>query len=279
MAYKTIFSALAHESALERTIAQAEALAGQWDAHLEVLCIGLDRIQSGYYDVGANALILQDAIKKATEDAEALSVKVDERLRGAALRWSSDTAVANVSDMVRPVAGRARFSDLAVMSQPQGGRAEGEAEALIESALFQGQCPVMVVPESGAPIVAPRRILIGWDESREALSAVRAALPMLKSAGQATIAVIDPPRHGPERSDPGGLLSQFLARHGIRCEIDVLARTMPRIADVLIQRAVDMDAEMVVIGAYGHSRFREAILGGATRTMLEEAPMPVFMAH
>ncbi|HAW45742.1 MAG TPA: universal stress protein, partial [Roseovarius sp.] len=85
------------------------------------------------------------------------------------------------------------------------------------------------------------------------------------------VVVIDPPMHGPNRSDPGGLLAQYLSRHGAKTEIDVLSRSLPRVSDVLLRHMTDMDADMVVMGAYGHSRFREAIFGGATRYMLEQA--------
>ena len=91
--------------------------------------------------------------------------------------------------------------------------------------------------------------------------------------------VIDPPAHGPERSDPGGLLCQLLVRHGVKAEVSVLARALPRVSDVLARQARDVDADMIVMGAYGHSRFREAILGGATRDMLEKSEVPVFLAH
>jgi len=75
------------------------------------------------------------------------------------------------------------------------------------------------------------------------------------------------------------MLSQYLARHEVRVEIDVLSKTLPRISDVLMRHAVDVSADLMVMGAYGHSRFREAIFGGATRAMLEHATLPVLMAH
>jgi nucleotide-binding universal stress UspA family protein len=93
------------------------------------------------------------------------------------------------------------------------------------------------------------------------------------------IVVIDPPAYGPERSDPGGLLCQFLVRHGVRAEVVVLAKALPRVSDVLARHIRDANADLLVMGAYGHSRFREAILGGATRDMLEKAEVPVFLAH
>jgi nucleotide-binding universal stress UspA family protein len=71
----------------------------------------------------------------------------------------------------------------------------------------------------------------------------------------------------------------MLSRHGVRAEVSVLAKTMPRVCDILTRHARDIDADLLVMGAYGHSRFRESILGGATRNMLEMAQIPVFMAH
>ena len=111
------------------------------------------------------------------------------------------------------------------------------------------------------------------------MTAVRRALPFLKAAEMVDITVVDPPSHGPERSDPGGLLCQMLVRHGVRAEVSVLAKTLPRVSDVLARHVRDRDADLLVMGAYGHSRFREAILGGATRNMLEQAEVPVLMAH
>ena len=75
------------------------------------------------------------------------------------------------------------------------------------------------------------------------------------------------------------MLCQMLVRHKVHADVAVLARTQSRVSDVLARHAADLNADMLVMGAYGHSRFREAILGGATRNMLEQAEVPVFMAH
>jgi nucleotide-binding universal stress UspA family protein len=93
------------------------------------------------------------------------------------------------------------------------------------------------------------------------------------------ITVIDPPPHGVERSDPGGLLCQMLVRHGVHAEVTVLARSLPRVSDVLARHVLDEDADMLVMGAYGHSRLREFILGGVTRSLLREMTVPVLLSH
>jgi nucleotide-binding universal stress UspA family protein len=187
--------------------------------------------------------------------------------------------VCQLADVSRFVASHARFADLAIVPRPYGDDRGIELEPAVEGALFEGQTPVIVLPEGGSELKLPQKIAIGWNESAEALRAIRSALPLLSQAQTTRIVVIDPPKHGPTRSDPGGQLSQFLARHGVKVDIDVLSKTMPRVSDVMRRHVIDIGADMVVMGAYGHSRFREAILGGATRNMLETCEVPVFMAH
>lgn len=279
MAYKTLLTTLTDPDLAPDVLAQAQSLAKVLDAHLDVLCLGVDRTQAGYYYAGANAAILQETISRATDEAADLAARAKTQLKAFEGRWGIDHGVAQIVDIGRHVAGRARFSDLTVQPKPYGDQASVEQEAIIEGALFDGQCPVLVLPQTARITELPKRIVLAWNESNEALRATRAALPFLMAADMVHVVVVDPPRHGPQRSDPGGMISHFLARHGVRAEIDVLSKTLPRVSDILLRHCADIDADMVVMGAYGHSRFREAILGGATRNMLEQATLPVLMAH
>lgn len=279
MSYKSIFSVLTDEALIKPTLEHAIALATRLDAHVDTLCLGVDRSQTGYYYAGASAAVLQETISRAQNEAEAIEAAARAVFGPSEIRWSAESGVAQLADLARHVAARARFSDLVVLPQPYGKDRGAELEPVVEAALFEGGVPVLVLPNDVAPNPAPKRILLGWNESSEALAAARAALPFLTQADAVHVVVIDPPTHGPSRSDPGGMLSQYLSRHGVRCEIDVLSKTLPRISDVISRHAADIEADMIVMGAYGHSRFREAILGGATRYMLEQAKLPVLMAH
>ncbi|MFW2543320.1 universal stress protein [Primorskyibacter sp. 2E107] len=279
MSYKTILTVVTDPDLAESTVEHAVSVAQGADAHLDVMCLGVDRTQTGYYYAGANAMVLQETLNRATTEADALAQQVKQILGRFDVRWAVVHGVAQLADIGRHVAAHARFSDLVVLPKPYGPNRGVELEPVVEGAMFDGQVPVVVVPDDVDPPRSPKRIVIGWNESSEALRAVRAALPILRRADAVHVVVIDPPQHGPSRSDPGGMLSQFLVRHGVRAEIDVLSKTMPRLSDVLMRHATDVNAEMVVMGAYGHSRFREAILGGATRNMLEQANLTVFMAH
>lgn len=279
MAYKSVLTIVTNTEAAPQALEAGTAVARREKGHLDILCVGIDRTQTGYYYAGANAMILQETLERAQEDADKLGEAVKERMQSEDIPWGCETAVAQIAGLARLVAERARFADLVVLPRPYGEGRGIEDEAVIEAALFEGHAPVLVVPDGGLPEVLGGRIVVAWNESTEALSAVRKAMPLLAKADLVDIVIIDPPTHGPERSDPGGRLSQMIARHGARAEVSVLAKTMPRVSDVIRRHATDRSADLVVMGAYGHSRFREAILGGATRNMLESCELPVLLAH
>lgn len=283
MTYKTVLFVItggadpqaAGRSALDAAI----SLARRQDAHLDALTLGLDQTQVGYFYAGASAILYQETLERAQADAEALEAVVRKRLGAEDLRWSVDRAVAQLGGISGLIGLQARFADICVLPKPYGeGRGPAD-EAVLEAALFEGGCPVLIMPDNQPEPGRLDRIVVAWNQSPEALVAIRKALPLLQKAAVVDITVVDPPAHGPERSDPGGMLSQWLARHGVRAEVSVLARTLPRVSEVLLRHVTDRDADLLVMGAYGHSRFREAILGGATRDMLEAATVPVFMAH
>lgn len=282
MGYRTILTVATNPARVPAAIADAARLCAAHDAHLDVLALGIDRTQIGYSYVGTGAVMIEAAMERAETDARDIEKAVKAALdaQGADLRYGTDTAVAQIGSLTEIVAQRARFADLVVQPRPYGKDQGAEAEAVVEAAMFEGQAPVLVLPEGGlGDRVAPRRVVIAWNQGREAMRAVRLALPILAAADVVNIAVIDPPAHGPERSDPGGLLCQMLVRHGVRAEVSVLAKTLPRTSEVLARHLDDQNADLLVMGAYGHSRFREAILGGTTRNMLEQAKVPVLMAH
>lgn len=279
MSYKSLLTVLTDLEGIERALGAAVAVAQQEDAHLDVLCVGVDRTQVGYYYEGAAVFAYQTTLDQARGAAQEILQAVRAYLGRQDIRWSAEGVVSQIGSLSQLVALRARFSDLVILPQPYRAERQQEAEIVLEAGLFEGQAPVLVLPEGELPLPIGRRIALAWNQSDESLSAARKALPFLRRADLVNITVIDPPAHGPERSDPGGALSQMLARQGVKAEVSVLAKTLPRISEVIARHARDIDADLVVMGAYGHSRFREAILGGATRNTLESAEIPVLMAR
>lgn len=282
MAYKSILTVLTRAADAALAIGAAAKLAQTQDAHLDVLVLGVDRTQVGYSYIGSGAVMMQVSLDRAEAEAREVEAAVAAALaaQGPGLRVSVEAAVTQIGALGDIVAQRARFADLVVLPRPYGEGKGAETEAVIESAMFEGKAPVLVLPEKGLGNAAePKRVIVAWNQSGEAMTATRLALPLLKAAQMVDITVVDPPPHGPERSDPGGMLCQMLVRHGVHAEVSVLARSLPRVSDVLARHIWDQNADLMVMGAYGHSRFREAILGGATRNMLEKAEIPILMAH
>lgn len=279
MAYKSLTTFVTDQATIKPALDAAVTMARREDAHLDVCCLGVDHTQPGYFYAGAPAMIYQETLDRARAEAESLEAEVRARLGREDIRWGAESAVVQIGGLAGLVGLRARFSDLVIQPKPYGEGRGPDAEAVVEAALFQGKAPVLVLPEEGLPPTLGRRIAVAWNQSDEALTAIRRALPMLQAADQVDIVIVNPPVSGPERSDPGGMLTQMLARHGVRAEVSVIAKTLPRVSDVLCRHVREHAADMLVMGAYGHSRFREAILGGATRHMLEIASVPVLMAH
>ncbi len=253
------------------------------DGHLDVLALGVDVTQLGYSYIGAGAILTEMSLERAEADTK----RADAAARAAlgaqdpTLRWTIDTVVAEMGGVAHVVGNAASFVDLVVQTRPYGMDQGYDAEAVVEAALFDAHAPVLIVPPDAdlSRIANPRRILLAWNQGAEALTAAKRALPLLKAADLVDITVVDPPARGPERSDPGGRLCQFLVRHGVKAEVTVLARNRPKVSEVLAEHAMDRAADMMVMGAYGHSRLREAVLGGATRAVLQGTKIPVLMAH
>ena len=242
MAYKSILTILTDIDDVAPVLEAALPFVRAEGAHLEVLCLGVDRTQTGYYFAGATAVIHDETLQYARDEATAIEQAVRDRLAKTEIAWGVEALVA-------------------------------------QTAMFQGQAPVLVLPGTEAPSQAPARVVVAWNESAEALTAVRRAMPLLLAADLVNILIIDPSRHEANAADPGSELSKMLTRKGAKVELSIVARTMPRISDVIARHVSDQNADLLVMGAYGHSRFREAILGGATRNLLEQASVPVLMAH
>lgn len=180
----------------------------------------------------------------------------------------------------------ARAADLVVISQadPQATRGAADLPAYVIS---NSGRPVLLVPLAAPVPSVGRRILVSWDGGREAARAMLLALPLLKDAERVRIAVFEVA--AAEHTVADALAADprpWLARHGIRAELTVHAidhqRRLSRrheVGERLLSLAADEAADLLVMGAYGHSRFRESLLGGVTRTVLEAMRLPVLMAH
>ena len=140
--------------------------------------------------------------------------------------------------------------------------------------------PLLMVPFAGDFPVLGQDVLVGWNASAEAARAVNDALPILQRARKVTVLSVNPRRGIRGDGDvPAADIALHLARHGIRAEAAHTVVTDIGEGDALLSYAADIGADLLVTGMYGHSRLREMVFGGVTRSLLAEMTVPVFMAH
>lgn len=279
MALKTLLAIVLDVEEASPLVAAAAALARLHDAHLDLLALGIDEVQLGYSVAGADIILQETALQAAQEAAATRLDAARTALEAEAVRGAAEGLVVQAGLLGSVVGQAARFADLVVMALPAPGVTGREAEAVLEAVLFAGGAPLLTLPGATLPEGFPRRAVIGWNEGAEALRAVRGALPLLQRTDLSVVTVVEPPLRGRDAAPPGTRLSTLLDRHGVKAEIDLLPRTQPRVADILADQVRDRDADLLIAGAYGHSRFREALLGGATRDLLGAATVPLAMAH
>jgi nucleotide-binding universal stress UspA family protein len=173
----------------------------------------------------------------------------------------------------------ARHADIAVLGQADPEH-PGEAPHLVESVLLGAGRPILAVPYVGRFDSVGRNVLVAWNATREAARAVNDALPILTRAEKVTVLSVNPPSGamgGPPW--PGADIARHLARHGATAEATSTVSHDLDVGDVVLSRAADFGSDLIVMGGYGHSRQREFILGGATRTLLRHMTVPVFLSH
>jgi nucleotide-binding universal stress UspA family protein len=170
----------------------------------------------------------------------------------------------------------ARRFDISVVGQAQ--REQGATdELIIEGALFESGRPVIVVPYIQKSGLTLERVLVCWDGGRTAARAVADAMPFLTRAQAVDLVIVAEERKNDEVT--GVRMSEHLARHGAKVSVKRIAKGDLSVQDAILSYAADSSADFMVMGGYGHSRLREFILGGVTRSILNSMTVPVLMSH
>ncbi|MBZ9934683.1 universal stress protein [Mesorhizobium sp. BR1-1-16] len=169
-----------------------------------------------------------------------------------------------------------RLADLVIVAEDDRDQPEPVREPLIEAILFHAGAPLLIIPRAAPPAsLNLGRVIIAWDGTITAARAVRSALPFLAAADAVDIVIVDDGKDLPT----GQRVTGYLARHGIAATTHTIPNPHKDVAAALRQQATETGAGLIVMGAYGHSRLLEWILGGATRGMLHKQSIPILMAH
>jgi nucleotide-binding universal stress UspA family protein len=172
----------------------------------------------------------------------------------------------------------AYYADLVVIARPESPGQTAGPPGLAESLVLSSGRPIIVFPPRGT-VSRVRRILVAWSATRESIRAVADALPLFVKAEAVEVLVVDHQRKAGHGQEPGADIARHLARHGAQVEVRRLASGGKDVGSLLLSQAAAFDADLLVMGAYGHSHLREWMFGGVTRTVLYEAGLPVLMSR
>lgn len=272
MSYKTILVHLDDNPRRAERLSLAFELAARFDAQLVAL-FALDAARIPSYALAEAGPVMREIeARRRTEAARGAEAEFRRAERpGARAEWR-----VSEQDAFAAVRLSARYADLVVLGQPEP--ENGAARAFAEELLLSAGRPLLFVPYAGRFRDAGKRVLVAWNASREAARAVSDALPILAKAQSVEVVAFDPDGddHGEQ---PGADIALFLARHGVKASAARQSAPDIDVGSQILSRAADANADLIVMGGYGHSRLRELALGGATRTVLESMTVPVLMAH
>lgn len=281
MGYKTIAVHLNESTHNYDRMQIAARLAQTFEAHL--IGTASTGLPEWFYMpgmVGEPGIVLRDYLQVIEEQSKTLIATFDALADRIGLRSYEHRVIAQETGAALCL--QARYSDLLIVGQtdPKESLAS-QREDVPQYLVLHSPRPVLMIPYAGNFETFGKRIVIGWNAGMPAARAVTAALPFLKRAEAVQVAVFNPQdEQGAHGEQPGADIALFLARHGVKVEVAVSA-TGGEVdnGNALLSHLTDWGADMFVMGCYGHSRFREVLLGGVTRTMLNAMTVPVLMAH
>jgi nucleotide-binding universal stress UspA family protein len=253
-------------------------LAGRVGAHLTGLALAYDPITPAYSMAAPIPTdFMVSAREQAVEDAKKAQASFEEIARVAGLPVETHLSDVVVGDGFGGIIDHCKLTDLVVVGQDNPDQREPLREILTEAVLFQADVPTLLVPHAGPAEFKPDHAVIAWNGGTTAASAVRAAMPLLELTKKVTVLMVEGGRRRTEIR--GADLATYLARHGLDVTLRTVARAPTGIGQTILDFAADEGADWIVMGAYGHSRLREFILGGTTASILKSMALPVLMSH
>jgi nucleotide-binding universal stress UspA family protein len=279
MDIKNILIHLDHSSGCSNRLETAFNLAKAFDAHITGLFVVPDYVVPSYVEAQISVDLITDVTEKAMARAEETLASYQKLADDAGVTMESHVLEGQVIPILRE---HTKYADLLLLNQDQPDDPDNASYGLADALLFEGGCPCMVVPHSGKLKTPGKRVLLTWNASRESAHALREAMPFLTRAETVVVLSSEPDDSDVDmaRGHPHAQeLSRFLESHGIEAISSGISDPDMSATDAIIGQAAEMNADLIVMGAYGHARLREIILGGVTRDLLKQAPVPLLLAH
>lgn len=266
------------KSSLKRAEA-AIALAAAHGAHLTALAVAHEPSMPSYVEAEIPAAVFSQMRANLKTDLATIVDSFSNRASAAGISFETRTEL-TLNPVDQLIARHARYTDFVIMGQADTSDPLTGSPELVEDVLLGSGRPALIVPYIGAQQRPGRRVMVAWDAGREAARAVNDALPVLEAAEQVVVAIVNPrPGRDGHGEQPGADIATHLARHGVKVEVQVYNNRDLSVSEVLLARIADENVDLVVLGAYGHTRLREMVLGGVTHDMLRTMTVPLFMSH
>lgn len=279
MTYKTILVHCTDERRLGHLLAPAISLTRHFSAHL----VGLSVMPPVLYDPtllpAGGSTVIDDHCKAYAKEQDRMKTAFESAVAEAGIssEWTLDDA--RQGTVWGKIVEHARSADLVVAAQADSGWLFSNLIEAPADIVLQSGRPVLFVPNAGDHASFGRRVLVAWNGRRESARAAFDALPLLKAADDVSVAWINPTDDTTAGDVPAADLCTSLARHGVKCEATVIDKPDQHAGETLLDRIRQTNRDLLVMGCYGHSRFREFVLGGATREVLRGMKVPVLMSH
>jgi nucleotide-binding universal stress UspA family protein len=277
MAIKNIIVHVDNTAACENRINTAIELATRHDAGLTSIYVIPTYPMPTYYEAQISLEILAEVDKSSQKSAKQAQHKYERMAGDAGLATKT---IIEEGDLISVLSEHARYADLILLGQDDGDDPLNLGEALADNIVLEGGTPCLVIPCKPTKTQTGKRILVAWNASREAARAIKDALPVLKQAEYIELLSVDSAHlEVGENTVQGKDIQAYLTRHGIAAGHYIEPDKDISPGDAILARVSETDTDMIVMGAYGHSRLRETILGGATRKILKQMTVPVFISH
>ena len=255
-------------------------LAQDHGAHLTGLCLGVDVPIPASFMGMVPPEIVENQHQAIREEAETATVRFRSATEKAGLSGDCRIIQGFAPDAIDALIEHVRHVDLGILGQSDPDEPSPLGDAFIAEVAMACGRPIMAIPYVGASATLGQRVLVAWDGGREAARAVNDALPILERAQSVSVLCVNPSMSSDSgRRDPGADISLHLARHGVTVEASRTVSREVSVGDVLLGEIASNSIDLLVMGAYGHSRLREFILGGVTRELLQHMTAPLLMSH
>ncbi|SHE37872.1 Nucleotide-binding universal stress protein, UspA family [Litoreibacter ascidiaceicola] len=221
----------------------------------------------------------QESVQQVNTDLKAKLDEVEAMLAKEGLSGDVSSVYAEPAGLAELVSWRAKVCDLALICN--GLRSEPLTfKNVLHGLLFNSAAPVVLNDSAGVKTLSAKNILVAWNTSLPASRAVKRAIPLLKQAESVTIACFDPKMSElADGENPGSDVGKWLTHHGCNVTVEQHPSGGKEVATCILERAAEVGTDLVVAGAYGHSRLRENLFGGTTASLSEQTDVAVFMAH